>query len=162
MAHVSSVDLDKPLVDIPPQSPNFRVASTSSLARAGDSATQKIALACTTISTVISTITLRVVPAELHHYLRTFEPHRDVREAVLAGVLPDGRDPLDVLDVALDTLGVLYILCVSPLYFILFLVSFLVDFSFFHCSLGWHTHHSLSQVRKAACFGIIGSILELS
>jgi COP9 signalosome complex subunit 3 len=47
--------------------------------------------------------------AQLSHTLRTFAPN-DVRDAILAGSLTNGQDPLTVLDFTQHTVGVLHIL----------------------------------------------------
>jgi len=48
--------------------------------------------------------------SQLSHTLRTFAPN-DVRDALLAGPLTNGQDPLTVLDIVQHTIGVFYILC---------------------------------------------------
>ncbi|KAF8838396.1 hypothetical protein BDN67DRAFT_971595 [Paxillus ammoniavirescens] len=60
------------------------------------------------LSNVISAITTAVLPSQLNQHLRNFAP-KDVREVVLASLLPDGQDPLAVLDIQANTLGILYI-----------------------------------------------------
>jgi hypothetical protein len=45
----------------------------------------------------------------LAHTLRTFAPDEQ-REHILAGVLPGAQDPLPLLNIHANTLGVLYIL----------------------------------------------------
>lgn len=59
---------------------------------------------------LITQITSSNNPLELNSYLRSIP--NDTREAVLAGTLSSGQDPLGILDVRVNTLGVLYILCV--------------------------------------------------
>ncbi|KAI6145726.1 hypothetical protein EDD17DRAFT_1790871 [Pisolithus thermaeus] len=39
---------------------------------------------------------------------------KEVREVVLASMLPEGQDPLTILDIQANTLGILYILFVAP------------------------------------------------
>lgn len=48
-------------------------------------------------------------PEALDKTLRTFAP-KEVRETILGSLLPDGADPLQVLDVRRNTLGILYLL----------------------------------------------------
>ena len=47
--------------------------------------------------------------AALNHTLKHFAS-KDVRDTILASTLSGGQDPLSVLDVVRNTLGVLYIL----------------------------------------------------
>lgn len=63
------------------------------------------------LATVITAITTAVSPSQLHQQLKTFAP-REVRDVILASLLPDGQDPLSVLDIQANTLGILHILCV--------------------------------------------------
>jgi COP9 signalosome complex subunit 3 len=51
------------------------------------------------------------IPA-LNQALRTFAT-KDVRESILSRLLPGGQDPLTILDIQRDTLGVLFILYVT-------------------------------------------------
>jgi len=58
---------------------------------------------------VIAAITTATSAFQLNHSLKTFAP-KDIREVILASFLPDGQDPLSVLDIQANTLGILYIL----------------------------------------------------
>lgn len=58
---------------------------------------------------VIAAITTATSPSQLNHNLKTFAP-KEVREVIFASFLPDGQDPLSVLDIQANTLGILYIL----------------------------------------------------
>ncbi|KAF9220827.1 hypothetical protein BS17DRAFT_680653, partial [Gyrodon lividus] len=60
-------------------------------------------------SHVVFAITTAISPSQLNQYLKNFSP-KEVREVVLASLLPDGQDPLGVLDMQANTLGILYIL----------------------------------------------------
>ena len=66
---------------------------------------------------VIAAITTAVWPSQLNQYLKTFAP-KEVRDLILASALPDGRDPLSVLDIQANTLGILHILCVARVFFV--------------------------------------------
>ncbi|KIJ63825.1 hypothetical protein HYDPIDRAFT_155393 [Hydnomerulius pinastri MD-312] len=61
------------------------------------------------LDNVISIITTATSPSQLSSQLKSFAP-KDVREVVLASLLPDGQDPLTVLDMQANTLGIIYIL----------------------------------------------------
>ena len=50
--------------------------------------------------------------AALNHTIRSALP-KDVRDPILASPLATGQDPLSVLDVRENTLGMLYIMCVN-------------------------------------------------
>ena len=58
---------------------------------------------------VITAITTADSPSQLNHQLKTFAP-KEVRDVILASLLPDGQDPLSVLDIQANTLGILHIL----------------------------------------------------
>ena len=58
---------------------------------------------------VLTRITSESNPQSLNAYLKTFAP-KDVRETILASILPGSQDPLSVLDPQHNTLGCLYIL----------------------------------------------------
>lgn len=58
---------------------------------------------------VIAAITTAMSLPQLSQYLRSFAP-KEVREVVLASMLPEGQDPLTILDIQANTLGILYIL----------------------------------------------------
>ncbi|KAH7882842.1 hypothetical protein F5I97DRAFT_1900062 [Phlebopus sp. FC_14] len=58
---------------------------------------------------LFSIITSAAPSDRIHQQLRSFAP-KDVREVVLASLLPDGQDPLTLLDIQTNTLGILYIL----------------------------------------------------
>lgn len=60
------------------------------------------------LDTLIAQITSSNSPRELNNYLRNIP--NDTREVVLASTLSSGQDPLGILDVRVNTLGVLYIL----------------------------------------------------
>ncbi|KAF8885334.1 hypothetical protein BD779DRAFT_1533952 [Infundibulicybe gibba] len=62
-----------------------------------------------TLDAILNQITTSNNAAALGHTLRTALP-RDTREAILAGLLGGGQDPLSVLDMRTNTLGALYIL----------------------------------------------------
>jgi len=57
---------------------------------------------------VITAITSADSPSQLNHQLKTFAP-KEVRDVILASLLPDGQDPLSVLDIQANTLGILHI-----------------------------------------------------
>ncbi|KAJ7583667.1 hypothetical protein C8J56DRAFT_831019 [Mycena floridula] len=63
-----------------------------------------------TLDSIVHTITTATSIATLNHHLRNALP-KEAREAILAGTLANGQDPLEVLDFRAHTLGVLYILC---------------------------------------------------
>ena len=58
---------------------------------------------------VITAITTAASPSYLNQQLKTFAP-KEVRDVILASLLPDGQDPLSVLDIQANTLGILHIL----------------------------------------------------
>lgn len=58
---------------------------------------------------VITAITTATSPPHLSQYLKNFAP-KEVREVVLASMLPEGQDPLAILDIQANTLGILYTL----------------------------------------------------
>ncbi|KAL4073439.1 hypothetical protein J3A83DRAFT_4357502 [Scleroderma citrinum] len=58
---------------------------------------------------VIAAIMTAVSPSQLNQNLKTFAP-KEVRDIIFASFLPDGQDPLSVLDIQANTLGILYIL----------------------------------------------------
>ncbi|KAI6041998.1 hypothetical protein EDC04DRAFT_2664219, partial [Pisolithus marmoratus] len=58
---------------------------------------------------VITAITTATSAPHLSQYLKNFAP-KEVREVVLASMLPEGQDPLTILDIQANTLGILYIL----------------------------------------------------
>ncbi|KAG9311535.1 hypothetical protein JVU11DRAFT_7739 [Chiua virens] len=58
---------------------------------------------------VITAITSAASPLQLNQQLKSFAP-KEVRNMILASLLPDGRDPLSLLDIQADTLGILHIL----------------------------------------------------
>jgi len=60
------------------------------------------------LDTLITQITSSDNPLELNKYLRGIP--NDTREIILASTLSSGQDPLGILDVKVNTLGVLYIL----------------------------------------------------
>jgi COP9 signalosome complex subunit 3 len=57
---------------------------------------------------ILNQITTTNSIAALNQMLRTALP-RDVRDSILASPLASGQDPLSVLDVRTNTLGILYI-----------------------------------------------------
>ena len=59
----------------------------------------------------------------------------DARESILASVTPAGEDPLDALDAARHTIGVLFILCVVVFFFFFSYVSLSLSFLGPHCTL---------------------------
>jgi hypothetical protein len=64
------------------------------------------------LETIIQQITTPTVAlSSLAHTLRTFAP-ADIRETILASILPGGQDPLELLDPSVNTLGLLYLLYV--------------------------------------------------
>lgn len=75
---------------------------SSSSAGAGDGALLSLDNLLTQITTANNT-------AALNHTLKNFAS-KDVRDTILASTLSSGQDPLGVLDVVGNTLGVLYIL----------------------------------------------------
>ena len=58
---------------------------------------------------VIAAITAPLSPSQLNQQLKTFAP-KEVRDLIFASLLPDGQDPLSVLDIQANTLGILHIL----------------------------------------------------
>ena len=58
---------------------------------------------------VIAAITTATSLSQLNQYLKAFAP-KEVREIILASFLSDGQDPLSVLDMQANTLGIFYIL----------------------------------------------------
>jgi COP9 signalosome complex subunit 3 len=58
---------------------------------------------------IITAITTAASPSYLNQQLKTFAP-KEVRDVILASLLPDGQDPLSVLDIQANTLGILHIL----------------------------------------------------
>lgn len=62
-----------------------------------------------TLERILSDITATTHIHALNQTLRGCAP-KDVREPMLASMLPGGQDPLTVLDIQRNTLGVLYIL----------------------------------------------------
>ncbi|KAG8216616.1 hypothetical protein J3R82DRAFT_6804, partial [Butyriboletus roseoflavus] len=58
---------------------------------------------------VITAITTAVSPSQLNQQLKAFAP-KEVRDVILASLLSDGQDPLSVLDIQANTLGILHIL----------------------------------------------------
>jgi COP9 signalosome complex subunit 3 len=64
-----------------------------------------------TLDRVLLEITSSNSLGALNQTLRGFAP-KDVRETLLASTLPNGQDPLGVLDIQRHTLGALYILYV--------------------------------------------------
>jgi COP9 signalosome complex subunit 3 len=60
------------------------------------------------LETLIARIISSPSPRTLNDYLRSIPA--DTREVILASTLPSGQDPLNVLDVRANTLGVVYIL----------------------------------------------------
>ena len=76
------------------------------------------------IDRVLTEITSTNNISALNQTLRGFTP-KDARESILSSLLPGGQDPLGVLDIQRNTLGILYILygldlvdlvCVSSIY----------------------------------------------
>jgi hypothetical protein len=63
------------------------------------------------LATLVQHITGATSAAALAQTLRTFAPDEH-RELVLAGMLPGMQDPLALLNIEANTLGVLFILCV--------------------------------------------------
>jgi hypothetical protein len=64
------------------------------------------------LETIIQQITTPTVAlSSLAHTLRTFAP-AEIRETILASILPGGQDPLELLDPSVNTLGLLYLLYV--------------------------------------------------
>ncbi|KAG6328184.1 hypothetical protein ID866_10905 [Astraeus odoratus] len=59
---------------------------------------------------VITAITTAASSTLLNQNLKTFTPSKEIREVIFASFLPDGHDPLTVLDIQANTLGILYIL----------------------------------------------------
>ncbi|KAF8438901.1 hypothetical protein L210DRAFT_3403119 [Boletus edulis BED1] len=66
-------------------------------------------LASVSLVNIVTAITTDVPPWQLNQHLKTFAP-KEVRDVVLASLLPDGQDPLGVLDIQANTLGILHIL----------------------------------------------------
>jgi len=66
------------------------------------------------IDSILQLITTSSNPEYIDQHLRNIKP-REARDLLLASPLPDGQDPLSVLDPQVNTLGMLYILCVPPL-----------------------------------------------
>lgn len=71
------------------------------------------------LETLIARITSTQNPRQLNEYFRSIPT--DTREVILASTLSSGQDPLNILDVRNNTLGILYILYVIILaYFFVF------------------------------------------
>ena len=64
-----------------------------------------------TLDNLFSDITTSNNPIALNHTLRNCAP-KDIRDTILASTLSNGQDPLSVLDVRSNTIGILYILWV--------------------------------------------------
>jgi COP9 signalosome complex subunit 3 len=62
-----------------------------------------------TLDNLFSDITTSNNPVTLNHTLRNCAP-KDIRDTILASTLSNGQDPLSVLDVRSNTVGILYIL----------------------------------------------------
>jgi COP9 signalosome complex subunit 3 len=60
------------------------------------------------LDTIIAQITSSNSARQLNDFLRNIPT--DTREVILASTLSSGQDPLTILDVRVNTLGVLYIL----------------------------------------------------
>ncbi|TFK47638.1 hypothetical protein OE88DRAFT_782487 [Heliocybe sulcata] len=65
--------------------------------------------ASNSLEALIAQITSHNDPQALNHMLRTFAP-KEVKETILGSLLPGGADPLQALDVEVNTLGILYLL----------------------------------------------------
>lgn len=63
----------------------------------------------TSLDTILNQITTSNSSAALAHTLRNAIP-KEARETILSSMLSGGQDPLSVLDVRQNTLGVLWIL----------------------------------------------------
>ncbi|KAG1871565.1 hypothetical protein F4604DRAFT_1770415 [Suillus subluteus] len=61
------------------------------------------------LGSIVATITSASSPSQLNQYLRSCAP-KDVREVLLASILPGSQDPLALLNARDHTLGMLYIL----------------------------------------------------
>ncbi|KAG2063422.1 hypothetical protein BDR04DRAFT_1235525 [Suillus decipiens] len=61
------------------------------------------------LGSIVATITSVSNPSQLNQYLRSCAP-KDVREVLLASILPGSQDPLTLLNARDHTLGMLYIL----------------------------------------------------
>ena len=71
-----------------------------------------------TLDTILAQITGTSNALQSLHALSNTLRHglpKESRDAILAGILPGGQDPLGALDVGHDTLGVLWILCVRSI-----------------------------------------------
>jgi hypothetical protein len=64
------------------------------------------------LGSIVATINSTSNPSQLNQYLRSCAS-KDVREVLLASILPGNQDPLTLLNVRDHTLGILYILWVS-------------------------------------------------
>ena len=62
-----------------------------------------------TLDNIFSEITTSNNPGALNHALRNCAS-KEVRDTILASTLSNGQDPLSVLDVGSNTVGILYIL----------------------------------------------------
>ena len=61
------------------------------------------------LDTILNQITTSNNPAALNHTLRNAIP-KESRDTILASALPGAQDPLSVLDMRQNTIGVLYIM----------------------------------------------------
>ncbi|KAI6001510.1 hypothetical protein EDC04DRAFT_2871942 [Pisolithus marmoratus] len=84
---------------VPPPSPSTGAAPLMSVSVDDD----------ISLMNVITAITTATSAPHLSQYLKNFAP-KEVREVVLASMLPEGQDPLTILDIQANTLGILYIL----------------------------------------------------
>lgn len=65
------------------------------------------------IEAVMGEISTASTSQNLTDSLRTFSHNREpTREAILANFLPNGQDPLEMLDMTRDTVGFFFLLCV--------------------------------------------------
>lgn len=95
----------------PPQQPTPQSEAENAQQSAPAHAPPSTSEGNVSLNNVLTAITTATSPSQLNHNLKSFAP-KEVREVVLASLLSDGQDPLTVLDIQVNTLGILYILLV--------------------------------------------------
>lgn len=91
-----------------PTPPPTSATSTTNPAQSSSNAAGQSA-SDVSLGSIVTTITSASSPSQLNQYLRSCAS-KDVREVLLASILPGSQDPLTLLNVRDHTLGMLYIL----------------------------------------------------
>ncbi|KAG1765979.1 hypothetical protein EV702DRAFT_1151036 [Suillus placidus] len=91
-----------------PTPPPTSATSTTNPAQSSSNAAGQSA-SDVSLGSIVTTITSASSPSQLNQYLRSCAS-KDVREVLLASILPGNQDPLTLLNVRDHTLGMLYIL----------------------------------------------------